>query len=110
MLAGGTSGLASAYQITSHTATTTLSHNLLDTGGFLGVPTLEIVGERQLAKLFESEVISIRISPQHEEVAFYLLSKVCQFQSLSDHILVLRRSDLRFLEEAGIPYELVKGG
>jgi hypothetical protein len=110
MLADGTSGLSSAYQITSHTAITELGQNLLDTSGFLGIPVLEVVGELELAKLFEGEVISIKISPQHEEMAFYLLSKVCQFQSLPDNILVLRRSDLRFLEEAGIPYEQVRRG
>ena len=103
-----TGGLSSAYQVTQYTATTQLGHNLIDTGGFFAIPILEVVDKEELAKFVESEVISIRVSPEHEEMAFYLLLKVCQFQSLPDHIYALRRSDLRFLEEAGIPYEKVR--
>lgn len=100
-----TAGLSSPYQVTDHTATEELGHNLIDTGGLFVIPVLEVVGEKELAELIDSEVISIRISPEHEELAFYLLSKVSQFQSLPDHVYTLKRADLRFLEEAGIPYE-----
>lgn len=103
-----TDGLSSAYQVTGYTATTELGYNLPDTGGMLTVPILEIVDEEELAKLMEGEIISVRISPEHEGMAFYLLSKISQFQSLPDHIYTLRKSDLRLLEEAGIPYEKVR--
>ncbi|MBA7660657.1 hypothetical protein ES703_68661 [subsurface metagenome] len=103
-----TDGLSSAYQVTEYTATSELGYNLPDTGGMFAIPVLEIVDEKELAKLAEAEIISIRISPEHEGMAFYLLSKISQFQSLPDHIYTLRKSDLRLLEEAGIPYEKVR--
>jgi hypothetical protein len=99
-----TAGLSSAYQITEYTASSELSPNLLNTGGSIAIPILEVVEEQELGKLLENEVVSIRISPENEGRAFYLLSKFCQFQSLPEHVFALRRADLRFLEEAGIPY------
>ena len=108
MSTDSTAGLSSPYQVTDHTATEELGHSLLDTGGLLTIPVIEVVGEKELAELMDSEVISIRISPEHEELAFYLLSKTCEFQSLPDRVYLLRRSDLRFLEEAGIAYEKIR--
>ena len=107
MSTGGTAGLSSPYQVTDHTSNTELGHNLLDTGGVLAIPIREVFEEKDMAKLLESEVISIRIPPEYEELALYLLSKTCQFQSLPDHVYALKRSDLRFLEEAGIAYEKI---
>lgn len=104
----GTAGLSSPYQVTEYAAATELRHNLIDTGGSLTIPILEIVDEKGLAELVESEVIFIRIPLEHEDMALYLLSKVSQFQSLPDHIFALKRADLRFLEEAGIPYEEIR--
>lgn len=109
MSSESTAGLSSPYQVTDHTARTELGHNLLDTSGVLAIPILEVVNDEELAaKLAESEVIFIRVSPEQEELTFHLLSKVCQIQSLPDHIYALRRADLRFLEEAGIAYENIR--
>ena len=73
MSTDSTAGLSSPYQVTGHTATEELGYSLLDTGGLLAIPVIEVVGEKELAELIDSEVISIRISPEHEELAFYLL-------------------------------------
>ena len=102
-----TAGLSSGYQITEYTASSELNPNLFSTGGLIAIPILQVFEEKELGKLLENEVISIRISPENEGRAFYLLSKFCQFQSLPEHIFALRRADLRFLEEAGIPYEKI---
>jgi len=106
-MTGGTAGLSSPYQVTEYAAATELGYNLIDTGGTLATPILEIIDEKRLAALFETEVILIRIPLDYEDMALYLLSKVSQFQSLPDHVYALKRADLRFLEEAGIPYEQI---
>jgi hypothetical protein len=81
---------------------------LFDTGGSYGTPIVEVVEEEEeLARLMENEIISVKILPEYEDLAIYLLSKNCQFQSLPDHIYMLRKSDLKFLEEAGLPYERI---
>jgi len=109
MSMGSTAGLSSPYQVTEYTANTELGYNLLDTSGFLAVPIFEVVKDEELAReLVESEVVFIRISPENEELAFFLLSKACEFQSLPDRVYALKRADLRFLEEAGIAYEKIR--
>jgi len=102
-----TGGLASAYQLIYGTARSELGVNLLDTSDFVSIPVSIIEEERELREFLEREIVSIRIPLQHEGLAFHLLSRVCQFQSLPGHIYVLARADLRFLDEAGIPYEKV---
>ena len=102
-----TSGLASAYQLVYGTARSELGINVLDTSDFSSVPVSVIEEESELGKLLEREVVSIRIPPYHEGLATHLLSKVSQFQSLADHIYMLPRSDLRLLDEMGIPYEKI---
>lgn len=108
MSTDSTAGLSSPYQVTGHTATEELGYSLLDTGGLLAIPVLEVIGEKELAELIDSEVIFIRIPQEHEDLALYLLSKVSQFQSLPDHVYALKRADLRFLEGAGIAYEKIR--
>ncbi len=105
MSTSGTAGLSSPYQLTDYVGSTGLNYALSDTGGALAIQVLEIVSEKELSRYVENEAISIRIAPEHESLASYLLLKVSQFQSLTDHIYVLKRRDLRFLEEAGIPYK-----
>jgi len=108
MATGSTAGLSSPYQVTDYTATEELGHNLLDTGGLLAIPILEIINEKELAELVDSEVIFIRIPQEHEDLALHLLSKVSQFQSLPDHVCALKRADLKFLQETGIPYDEIR--
>ena len=99
-----TAGLSSPYQVTEYVGSTGLNYAVSDTGGVLAIQVLEIINEEELSILVENEVISIRIAPEHEALASYLLLKVSQFQSFPDHVYVLKREDLRFLKEAGIPY------
>jgi hypothetical protein len=108
MSTDSTAGLSSPYQVTNHTATEELSHSLVDTSGFFTIPVLDIVDEKVLAALVDSEVIFIRIPQEHEDLALYLLSKVSQFQSLPNHVYALKRVDLRFLKETGIPYDEIR--
>ncbi|MFC2011028.1 hypothetical protein ACFLUR_01905 [Chloroflexota bacterium] len=104
MPTNGTDGLSSPYQVTEYAGSTDLNYAVSDTGGALAIQILEITSDEELFKIAENEVISIRITPEHEDLASYLLSKVSQFQSFPNHIFVLPRRDLRFLEEAGISY------
>ncbi len=104
MLTDGTAGLSSPYQVTGIAGSTSMSHAVPDTGGTLGIQILEITSGEELSKIIANEVISIRIAPEHEDLASYLLSKVSQFQSFPNHVVVLPRRDLHFLEEAGISY------
>ncbi len=99
-----TAGLSSPYQITGLAGSTDMSHVAPDTGGTLDIQVLEITSDEELSKIIENEVISIKIAPEHEDLAFYLLSKFSQFQSFPDNVVVLPRRDLRFLEEAGVSY------
>ncbi len=104
MATSGTTGLSSPYQVTEFTGSTDLNYALSDTGGALAIQVLEIINEEELSKLVENEVVSIRIAPEHESLASYLLLKVSQFQSFPDHVYILKRRDLRFLEEVGVHY------
>ncbi len=109
-----TDGLASAYQMVFVTASSELRGNLIDTSGQMSIPiqvsapVVSVVSEgSKLEELSEREIISIRILPEHDALALLVLSRVSQFQSLPDGVYALPRADLRFLAEAGIPYEKV---
>lgn len=102
-----TEGVASAYQLVFGTASSELRGSLVDTSGQLSIPVSIVSEESQLEELFEREIVSIRIPPEHEKLAFRVLSRASQFQALPDGVYALPRSDLRFLVEAGIPYEKV---
>ena len=99
-----TDGVSSAYILTQSTSVTELEHNLSSTAGDFVVNVQPISEEEDLRNLSESEFIFIQIPPEYDEKAFYLLSKSCQFESLPNGVYGLRRLDLRFLYEAGIPY------
>ncbi len=99
-----TAGLSSPYQITGIAGSTDMSYAVPGTGGDLDIQVLEITTDEELSNVIENDVVFIKIAPEHEHLAFYLLSKVSQFQSFPDHVIVLPRRDLRFLEEAGFSY------
>ncbi|MBA7705680.1 hypothetical protein ES703_114515 [subsurface metagenome] len=99
-----TDGISSPYIFTQSTSMTELGHNLSSTAGDFVVEVQPISEEKDLRNLLESELIFVQVPPEYDEKAFYLLSNSCQFQSLPSGLYGIRRSDLRFLYEAGIPY------
>jgi len=108
MYSSTTDGMASAYLFTQSTSFTELEHNPSNTSGDMFINILPIIEEKDLQKLIESEYIYIQIPPEHDSKAFYLLSLKCQFQSLANSAYGLKKADLIFLEEAGIPYDIIK--
>ena len=100
-----TEGISSPYTLTQSTSIMELQHNLSSTAGDFLFNVQPILEEEDIRNLLESEMIFIQIPSEYDEKAFYLLSKSCEFQSLPSGIYGLRRSDLRFLYEAGIPYK-----
>jgi hypothetical protein len=103
---GITSGLTSAYQLLDYSAQRVLMHNLEQTSA--GEISVEIVSPPDLLKLREMEFVRAKVSPQHDQLAFALLTRRAFVQVFQGSVFGLARRDLRILEEAGIPYELVE--
>ena len=100
-----TGGLVSAYQLLDCSAQRVLAHNLAYTSA--ADLLVEIVSVPDMVeKLRESEIIKVRVPPLYNQVAFIILSRRVPIQVYEDSILV-RRGDLKILDEAGISYEAV---
>lgn len=103
---GITSGLVSAYQLLDYSAQRVLMHNLEQTSA--GEISVEVVSLPDVLKLREIEFVRAKVSPQYDRFAFALLTRRASVQLFPGSVFGLARRDLRILEEAGIPYELVE--
>ena len=101
-----TSGFASAYQLVDYSAQIVVRHNLASTGA--QEFAAEIVTLPDALRLREMELVKVKVPPQYEALAIAILSRRVQLEVLPNSILVIARSTLRILREAGIPYEVVE--
>jgi hypothetical protein len=104
---GATNGLTSAYQLLDYSAQRVLMHNLEDTSA--GQVFVEIIAQPDdVLKLREVEFVKAKVAQGYDELAFALLTRRTSVQVLPRSVFGLLRRDLKILEEAGIPYELVE--
>jgi hypothetical protein len=101
-----TGGLVSAYQILDFSAQRTLAPNLSSTSA--GAISVELVSLPYLQELRQKEFVKIRVSPEHDQLAFIILMKRFIVEVLPGRIFGISREALRALDEAGIPYEAVE--
>jgi hypothetical protein len=100
-----TSGLVSAYQLVDYSAQIVVRHNLASTGAVEFAA--EIVTLPDALSLRDTELVKVKIPPQYKALAIAILSRRARLV-LPDSILVIARSVLRILREAGIPCEVVE--
>jgi len=101
----GTSGVVSAYQILDYSAERVAAHNLSSTSAYQ-IP-VEIVSVPDMEKLQAMELVKVKVLPPYDQLAFMLLVKKVPVRVYEGSLFEVRRADLKFLEEAGIPYELL---
>lgn len=102
-----TGQLASPYQWSSSTSWIESGVGVLDTAGSLPVQIVPIEREEELNRLLEQEQVQIRIPAAQGVEAFYVLARMCRSVALPNDQYVLLRRDLRHLDHAGIPYDIV---
>jgi hypothetical protein len=102
-----TGQLVSPYQWGSSTSWIESGVGVLDTAGSLPVQIVRIEREEELNRLLEQEQVQIRIPAARGVEAFYVLARMCRFVALQNEQYVLLRRDLRHLDYAGIPYDIV---
>ncbi|HIC91287.1 MAG TPA: hypothetical protein EYP21_04345 [Syntrophaceae bacterium] len=92
-----TSGLSSCAQLDYNSTS----------GEYL--PGYEIIDvDELLEKSKKAELIKIRLNPEYNEIGFYVLLRSSNFlQCLPDNIYILSKADLKLLEDAYIPYQVV---
>lgn len=100
-----TSGLVSAYQLVATSARMTEEHNLSVTNDERLSVTL--VPLKDFDESRQQELIKIRVTPAHDQLAFAILVKRTFVEVLPGGILTISREALNFLDEAGIIYEVV---
>lgn len=103
---GTTGGLVSAYQLVDYTAQVVVQHNLASTGA--EAFAAEIVTLPNALKIRDMELVKVKVPPRYEHLAITILSKKVRLEVLAGSILVIMRSALRILQEAGVPYEVVE--
>lgn len=101
-----TSGLVSAYQLVDYSAQIVVRHNLASTGA--EEFPVEIITLPDALRLREMELVKVKVPPQYEALAIAILSRRALLKALPDSILIIARSALRILKEAGIPYEVIE--
>lgn len=100
-----TSGLVSPYQVLNQSAEVTLAHNLAGTADARPAP--KIIDFSDLANLLEAQLVRVRVPSNYEQLAFGLLMKKARLEVFPDHTFSVGRFALRFLKEAGIPYDTI---
>jgi len=100
-----TSGVVSAYQIFDYSAERVIAHNLSSTNAYQ-IP-VEVISVPDIGKLQAMELVKVKVLPPYDQLAFMLLVKRVPVQVYEGPILGIRQGDLKILEEAGVPYELV---
>ncbi len=103
---GKTSGLVSAYQLLDFSTQRIVAHNFSNTNA--EEVSVEVVSLPYLLELREKEFIKVRVPPEHDQLAFSMLVKRITVEILPDRIFAIAREGLKFLNEAGIPYEVVE--
>jgi len=101
-----TSGLVSPYQLVSTSAQIVMRNNIADTSAVEFIA--EVVALPDALKLRDMELVKVKVLPQYEDVAIAILSRRVPLEVLPSSILVITRSGLRILKEAGIPYEVIE--
>lgn len=102
-----TGQLASPYQWSGGTSWIESGVGVLDTAGSLPVQIVPVETREDLTRLLEQEEIHIRVSPARRVEAFYVLARKSRFVALPNDQYILSRRDLRHLDDAAIPYEIV---
>lgn len=102
---GTTSGLVSSYQLVATSAQIVMRNNIANTDAKKF--SAEIVTLPDALRLRDMEPVKVKIPPQYKALAIAILSRRARLV-LPDSILVIARSVLRILKEAGIPYEEIE--
>jgi hypothetical protein len=103
---GTTSGLVSAYQLLDFSAQRIVAHNLSTTSA--EKISVELVSLPYLLKLREKEFVKVKISPEHDQLAFAILVKRFLVEMLPGRVFGISREALKALDEVGISYEVVE--
>ena len=106
-VANETGQLASPYQWNNSTSWIESGVGVMDTAGFVQVRIIPVEEVEDLDRLLEEIQVQIRIPVARGPEAFYVLVGTCQFVALPNDQYILPRRDLRHLDNAGIPYDIV---
>lgn len=106
-VANETGQLASPYQWCSGTSWIESGVGVVDTAGSLQMQVVHIEEVEDLDRLLEETKVQITVPTARGPEAFYVLVRMCQFVALPNDQYILLRRDLRHLDNARIPYDIM---